>query len=285
MTNVGTAGLHHITLSHESGHVMISRSSPLRWPRTSAVALACLLAAPVAGQAQVRLKINPKASLAWWQIDPNMNHLWATTCPQEPSWRPGEGRSGGWATEEAMQARVGHGFAAISDTIHVPLYPRRRVRFLCTEAVTGELAFSDTVKWRGGHGKIVVKSALITTGEAMRDNYAAEGVFATSNYPELTFVLDSVVNMHRVRDTLKGTAMGTFTFRGIPRQIGADVKAFPEAGGLRVLAKFGMPAKALATDYGVTRRTLGLGVYMGIWKSVFMGVDLLLEPEQPPGAN
>ncbi|HUL03398.1 MAG TPA: YceI family protein [Gemmatimonadales bacterium] len=255
------------------------------WRRVAIMGFACVLGAPVAARAQVHWKVNSKASLAWWQIDPNMNHLWATTCPEEPSWRPGEGRSGGWSTNEAMQARVGHGFAAISDTVHVPLYPRRRVRFLCTEAVKGDFTFPDTVHWRGGHGRLTIDSKKITSGENLRDEYARDGVLATANFPELTFVLDSVTDVKRAGDTLRGKGWGVFTLRGVPKVVATDVKTFPEAGGLRVIGKFGIPAKALATDYGVTRRTLGLGVYMGIWKTLFMGVDLLLEPEQPPGAN
>jgi len=256
------------------------------WRRVAVAGMACLLMAPVAGQAQTRLRVNPKASLAWWQIDPNMNHLWATTCPEEPSWRPGEGRSGGWSTQEAMTARVGHGFAAISDTIHVPLYPRRRVRFLCTEALKGDFTFPDTVKWNGAHGKITLEAKKITSGENLRDEYARDGVLAVTNFPEITFVLDSVTDIKHVRgDTLTGKGWGVFTLRGVPKTVAADLKTFHEAGGLRVLGKFGIPAKDLATDYGVTRRTLGLGVYMGIWKTLYMGVDLLLEPDQPPGAN
>ena len=36
------------------------------------------------------------ASLVWWQVDPHYNHLWSTTCPNDPSWQPGEGRDAGW---------------------------------------------------------------------------------------------------------------------------------------------------------------------------------------------
>ena len=184
-----------------------------------------------------------------------------------------------------MTARVGKGFAAISDTLHVPLYPRRRVRFVCTEAVKGSLAFTDTSKWRGASGKLVVMSGLITSGESMRDAYARDGVLGVTNFPEIVFTLDSVIVVRHTADTLVGKAMGTFTFRGVAKPITAQVRAFPEAGGLRALAKFGIPAGNLLTDYGIARRTLGLGVYMGIWKTLFMGVDILLEPEQPPGAN
>ena len=46
-------------------------------------------------QKQTRFAIDAKTSLAWWQIDPNYGHLWATTCPDERSWQPGEARSEG----------------------------------------------------------------------------------------------------------------------------------------------------------------------------------------------
>ncbi len=241
--------------------------------------LFCLLAAPAIGRAQARWTTDPKGSLAWWQVDPHLNHLWGTTCPQEPSWRPGEGRSGGWQTEDAMIARASKGFSNVSDTIHVPLYPRRRVRFVCTEAVDGQLVTPDTVKWRGARGQIVVKAKDVVTGELMRDAYMQEGVFTSSNYPEFKFTIDSLVNVTRRADTLRATAQGTFVFRGVSKPMSAEVKAFPEAGGTRVLARLRMPAKALMSDFGISRRILGLGVYMNIWKDVFMGVDLLMHRE------
>ena len=239
----------------------------------------------LSAQTPLRWTIDPKGSLAWWQIDPNMNHLWGTTCPQEPSWRPGEGRSGGWQTEDAMNAKVLHGFSDVSDTIHVPLYPRRRVRFVCTEAIAGTFSVLDTVKWRGAQGQLVVKSNDIVSGENMRDVYARNGVLSVSTYPEISFKLDSLANMVRGRgDTVRGRAIGTWTFRGVTKPVSAAVVAYPEAGGTRMLAKFGIPVKQLIDEYGVWKRTLGLGVYMGIWKTLFMGVDLLMRPEGT-GAN
>lgn len=266
---------------------MTSRS---QWHRTlprlaaTAAVLCCL--ASVAGAQGVRWKVDSKGSLAWWQIDPHMNHLWGTTCPQEPSWRPGEGRSGGWQTEEAMQAKtLAHGFSDVSDTIHVPLYPRRRVRFVCTEAVAGDFVVDDTAHWRGARGQIAIKSNDIVTGENMRDVYAKNGILAVSTYPEIQFKLDSLVGMTRGRgDTVRGTAMGTWTFRGVTKPLSARIQAYSEAGGTRVTGKFGIPTRQLIDDYGVWKRTLGLGVYMGIWKTIFMGVDLLLRPEGV-GAN
>jgi len=156
--------------------------------RTVAAALLCSLTGLATAQAQTRWVVDPKGSLAWWQIDPNMNHLWGTTCPQEPSWRPGEGRSGGWSTEEAMNAKtLAHGFSDVSDTIHVPLYPRRRVRFVCTEAIQGQFVLPDTLKWRGAHGQIVINPKDLVTGENMRDTYEQNAVLGVSVYQDIKF--------------------------------------------------------------------------------------------------
>jgi hypothetical protein len=86
--------------------------------------------------------------------------------------------------------------------------------------------------------------------------------------------------MTRKGDTLWATAMGSWTLRGVTKPMTAYIKSYPDAGGVtRVLAKMGIPVKALVTDYGVWKRSLGLGVMMDIWKTLFMGVDLVLRPE------
>ena len=249
--------------------------------RRSAITAVLFSCAALAGaQAQVRWVIDPKGSLVWWQIDPNMAHLWGTTCPQEPSWRPGEGRSGGWTTEEAMNAKtLAHGFNTRSDTINVPLYPRRRVRFICAEAVQGQFSLPDTVRWQGAHGQLVVDPKQIVTGEAMRDHYEQNSILGVAVYRDIKYTLDSVVNLVRRGDTLRGTAVGTWELRSVTRPLSVPFRAYPEAGGMRVLAKFGIPVKSLVDDYGVWKRNLGLGVMMGIWKNLFMGVDLLVRPD------
>jgi polyisoprenoid-binding protein YceI len=247
--------------------------------RTVGAASLCLLTALGQAQAQTTWKVDPKASLVWWQIDPHMNHLWGTSCPQEPSWRPGEGRSGGWSTEEAMQAKAIHGFANVSDTLHIPLYPRRKVRFVCTETIRGEIALADTIKWRGAHGQIVIDVKGMQTGEGMRDAYQQHAILGSDVYRDIKFTLDSVVDMSRRRDTLHGTAVGTWELRGVTKPVSIHFTAYPEAGGIRVLGKFGMPVGELVTVYGIYKRNLGLGVLMGIWKTLFMGVDLLVRPQ------
>src|SRR5256885_14699357 len=95
-------------------------------------------------QSQVVFTVDHKASLAWWQISPHLNHLWATTCPQEPNWQPGDERSAGWAFNPAKVPSTGH--SNVVDTIHVPLYPRPlgQVQPICSPAVRGEIAAADT---------------------------------------------------------------------------------------------------------------------------------------------
>jgi len=251
-------------------------------PHFRSLALLCLLTVLASNaQAQVRLVVDSKGSLAWWQIDPTMAHLWATTCPQEPSWRPGEGRSGGWTTEEAMNAKtLAHGFNQTSDTINIPLYPRRRIRYICTEAVQGQITLPDTVKWRGAHGQVSIRVKDIVTGEPLRDKYQNHEVLSSNTYPDIKYTLDSIVNTRRRGDTLFATGVGTWTMRGVTKPMEATLRWHPDAGGVtRVHAKLRVPIKALMDDYGIYKRSLGLGAMMNIWKTLLMGVDLVLRPE------
>ena len=73
-----------------------------------------------------RWTVDSKTSLAWWQMSPNLNHLWATTCPGDPSWRPGEDRSPGWNFDPNLRLPK-TGYSNVDDTINVPLFPRHRV--------------------------------------------------------------------------------------------------------------------------------------------------------------
>jgi len=129
-------------------------------------ALALLLHVPAS--AQGRWTVDAKTSLAWWQMTPHLNHLWATTCPGDPDWRPGEERSGGWTINPKLKLSRS-GWQNIEDTIHVPLFPRHVVQPICVEAVRGNVEIADTVHWRGVHGMIAVQGDALITGESMRD--------------------------------------------------------------------------------------------------------------------
>jgi len=248
----------------------------LRW-RTLAPALLGLLAvAAAAGPPQTHWTIDPKKSLAWWQMSPHLNHLWATTCPEEPSWRPGEGRSSGFTINPKLKL-PSTGYANVDDTVHVPLYPRDSTTPVCVEAVRGEVVVLDTVHWRGVRGTVEVQGNALVTGEKMVD-VMMHRAMQTMLFPEIQFTLDSVAGLTRQVDTLVGRALGTLTIRGVQLPITAALKAFPDAGGLRVLVKWRLPAIALF-DLTPTLHGMALGLDTKIWHTLFMGADLVLRPE------
>jgi YceI-like protein len=247
----------------------------------------CVLAAAfvtfgVRAPAQVRLTVDARASLAWWQVNPHLNHLWATTCPQEPSWRPGEGRSAGQIIGKGLPVAK-QGYAAVSDTTVVPLYPRRTVRSVCAEAVEGDFVVADTVHWRGLRGVVIVKGDALITGEARRDHFARDAVLQTNRYPDIRFTIDSLVDVIREADTLRATVVGVFSLHGVTKAMTAPVRAWPEAGGLRVLARLRLPARSLVDEFKLSRFAIGLGLNSAIWQDLFMGVDVVLREKTSGG--
>ena len=256
----------------------------LLW-RTVAAVLLCFLTAVAGAQAQTRWTVDPKLSLAWWQVSPHLNHLWATTCPEEPTWRPGEGRSGGWNINPELKTKSTTGYQAVADTINVPLYPRTKAEAVCTEAVRGGVTLSDTVRLRGVSGKVAVRADALISGSNERDAYSKRAILQTSRYREVTFTLDSVVNVTRHADTLRGTGVGQFKLLEVTQPMTANLIAWPEAGGIRVQAKLRIPAGNLVPVYGMSRFALGLGVGTKIWQDLFAGVDMVLRPEGAPAGN
>jgi len=249
--------------------------------RTLATALVGLVTAVAAVPAQTHWTIDPKTSIAWWQMSPHLNHLWATTCPGDPDWRPGEGRSSGFTINPKLKLPR-TGYANVDDTVHVPMYPRHTVSPVCQEAIRGEVVVPDTLHWRGVLGTVAVHGDALVTGEAMRDVMMHQ-VMQTMLHPEIDFVLDSLVGMTKQADTLVGHAMGTLTVSGVPKRIDAALKAFPDAGGMRVLVKWRMPATALL-ELAPKLHYLGLGVTTHIWHTFFMGADLMFR-RGPATAN
>jgi hypothetical protein len=210
-------------------------------------------------------------------MSPHLNHLWATTCPADPSWRPGENRSPGWHFSPRLKL-PNTGYANVDDTVNVPLYPRDRVHAVCVEAVRGEVFLPDTVSWRGAKGEIAVLSDAIISGEAMRDVLMHQMLLSQS-YPEITFTLDSLVGATTQSDVFRGLAYGILTVATHQKPITASVRAFRDAGGLRVLAKWRFPAWALLDELTPKLRHLGLGASTNLWHDFFMGADLVFRPD------
>ncbi len=241
-----------------------------------AVALAGLLPAPAA-HAQTRWIIDSKTSLAWWQMSPHLNHLWATTCPEEPSWRPGENRSPGWHINRDLKP-PSVGYNNVDDTVHVPLYPRDRPHPVCGEAVEGQALLPDTVTWRGAGAEVTVRADALITGEAMRDILMHQ-ILETKRFPDIHFTLDSLAGLTRRAGWFFCTAFGTLTVRGVQKPIVAAVRAFPDGGGMRVLAKWRVPATTLLHELTPKLHRYGLGANTNLWHDFFMGADLVFLPE------
>jgi len=239
------------------------------------IALGLLAQVPASAQ-QARWKVDPKTSLAWWQMSPHLNHLWATTCPGDPDWRPGEDRSGGWTINPKLKLPK-NGYTNYQDTVHVPIFPRHVVSPVCVESVRGNIEIADPEHWRGVHGVIAVQGDALITGEAMRDVMMHQ-MMQTAQYPEVTFTLDSLVDVTKNADTLSARALGTFKIRDYAEPITAVVRAFPDGGGMRVLAKWGVPATDL-DKMTPKLKYLSLGTQAHIWKEFFMGADIVFVRE------
>ena len=240
------------------------------------VLLSCMMLAwPAATPAQLRWTVDSKSSLAWWQVSPHLGHLWATTCPGDSSWRPGEGRSSGWYINPKLKI-PSTGDAGVDDTVHVPLYPRDRVYPSCIEAVRGEVVTPDTVHWRGTLATVIVKGETFVTGESMRDLMMHQ-VMQVGQFPDIVFALDSLTDLHRRGDTLAGKAVGTLTFRDGKYPVVAVVKSFRDAGGMRAIGKWRYRAHDLM-DMAPKLHYLGLGVNTNIWHEFFMGFDIVFRP-------
>ncbi|HEX9704124.1 MAG TPA: YceI family protein [Gemmatimonadales bacterium] len=252
-------------------------ASSLRW--SGALVLLTSLAPMEGGaQAPTRLTIDSKSSLAWWQVSPHLGHLWATTCPEEPTWRPGEGHGVGWILGAGFRSPQ-QDYHGGGDTTAIPLYPRFIPLPVCAEAVMGEVLAADTVRWRDVRGEVVVKAEGLVMGEARRDAFAREEVMQTRLHPDIRFTIDSLVGVTRQADTVRGTAVGVFHFHGVSTPMQVPVRAWPEAGGLRALGKFRVPAYKLIEEFGLSKFALDLGVKAGVWRDFYMGIDVVLRPD------
>jgi hypothetical protein len=260
---------------------MLMRAATTAVRLSKGVALVALFAVLTPGDTQaqggVRFVVDDKSSLAWWQLNPHLNHLWATTCTEEPSWQPGDDRSAGWNVDNS---KLPKNYVRYSNTMEkvVPLFPRGPVTPVCPDdAVSGEIIANDTVNWRGVHGTVNVRSNTLITGLKMRDEFASKAVLHSQKFPQIRFRIDSLTNVQR-GDTMRANAVGALLLHGIDAPMTVPVKAWREAGGLRVLAQLEMPPSDLVEKYKMSKFNLGLGVGTGIWKKLHFGVDVVLRP-------
>src|SRR5688572_25266384 len=172
--------------------------------------LACAHGGTLQAQSAVgtRWVIEPATSLAWWQVNPHFSHLWATTCPREPSWQAGEGRDQEYYVNYANKPKT---YDAAHPDARIPLYPRKTVRPLCGAALSGEFSI-DTLSWTAA-GTVTIAAESLVMGNDVRDAFTRHSILQTGKYPGIRFSLEKLVGM-QPGDTIRGTAVGTFEFRG-----------------------------------------------------------------------
>src|SRR5688572_20993386 len=137
----------------------------------TALAAAVTLFPTAAAHAQsAQLRVDSKSSLAWWQMNPHLGHLWATTCPQDPGWVAGSG-----SNYKHSDVEAGRKPPSVAYYIEkkIPLYPRGAVNDFCsTTAVHGQVQAENLATLKGVKGIISVRAADLTVGTDMRNKFA-----------------------------------------------------------------------------------------------------------------
>jgi hypothetical protein len=215
--------------------------------------------------------VAPRESLAWWQVEPNYGHLWATTCPGDPSWSAGESRSSGYNYRD-------EGIAVTAQlNSRIPLFPRSKVTPVCGNAVHGDITIADTTNWRGVTGTIIIDAQKMTTGADFRDAYAQKAVLKSAAFPTIEFAIDSLTGLRAEGDTIRATALGTLTLVGKSHAKSARLVAWRIPGGLRVRGQIQVPAKDMTGELGLSKFALNMGVVLGRWDTLYMGIDIILK--------
>src|SRR5262249_23166171 len=97
---------------------------------------------------------------------------------------------------------------------------------------------------------------------------------------QIIFTIDSLKDIkHGGGDTVHATAVGSLFLHGTNAPLTVPIVAWHDGGGFRVRGRWYMSGNDLWRRYGISKMALGLGVGMGIWKQLWMGVDLVLHPE------
>ena len=226
---------------------------------------------------QASFSLDQKRSLVWWQLDPHFGHLWATTCPNDPSWAAGEGNSGRYKSDKKKNERIK--VTNVSAGVF-PLFPRDTVRANCRAAVRGSFTTTDVKRFAQMKGTVEFEIDSITNGSDARDLFAKKYIYSSAKYPKVKYTVDSLTNVRVAGDTVNAIAVGTFELRGVQKPMRVQVQGINEPSGLRVRGLFAMPAKEMQERYGVSRAILSMGVGAKLWDTLFMGFDLILVQQE-----
>jgi hypothetical protein len=224
--------------------------------------------------------LDTSRSLVWWQLDPHFGHLWATTCPNDKSWQPGEGHSPGYYINYKTRPKIK---VTNESETRLPLFPRDTVRANCRRAVSGTLTTTDARRYANLKGTISVAVDSLTIGSDQRDKFADKYVYASNKYPTIKYMIDSLTNVVVSGDSVTAIAVGTFEMREVRRATRVQVWGIQTPDGLRVRGMFAMPASELRDRYGASKVALGVGVGLKLWDTLYMGFDLILKERGAAG--
>ncbi|MGH7507224.1 MAG: YceI family protein, partial [Longimicrobiales bacterium] len=129
--------------------------------------------------------------------------------------------------------------------------------------------------WTVTNARFALLPDSLVTGLEMRDAFARRSVFETRKYPRLEFAIDSVTAVEP-GDTIRAVAHGTMTLRGVSTPHSFPLRGWSEAGGLRIVGHTSFDADDLTEVYRMSKIALGMGVTLGRWDRVYMGIDLVL---------
>ena len=228
----------------------------------------------VAGN-NTRFIVEQTTSLAWWQMNPNYGHLWATTCPGDPNWQAGEGHTNGYEIEKATKKKTR--VSAYLD-YRIPLYPRLEVKPVCRKCVVGNIALKTAGDLTSAHGIVEIMVDSLENGSAIRNKFAKHSVLQTETYPRITFTLDSIGNVEMVGDTVTGVAKGSWVMHGVTKPLFFPVTMYKEGDAIRVKGKAATFPRVLLEEYKMSKVALGAGVGMNLWKELHFGFDLIFKP-------
>ncbi len=135
---------------------------------------------------------------------------------------------------------------------------------MCVEAVRGEIDVADTVHWQGVHGLVAVQSEALISGSEMND-VLMHRLMGSTQYAEVIFTLDSLIDVKTNGDTVSGRAIGTIKIMNYVAPVNAVVEAFLDSDGIRALTKWVVAISEL-DKMTPSLKTYAMGIQANLWK-------------------
>lgn len=111
-------------------------------------------------------------------------------------------------------------------------------------------------------GTIVVATPSLTvTNSTMREHLLSDGWIDAAGHPEITFAITGLEDVKTEGATATGTAVGTFTLKGVTKEVGIPVKIthLPGAFGKRInKPEVGGDLLVVRGEFSISRTEFGI---------------------------